>query len=436
MDKLRVAVFLENSKPSEGGGHAYYQTIVGAIDRHSFPTDIELLYLNVYSNELAELQLRKRVIDVKKTFTGAIAFYTLNLAYRVFHRLLKSDFKSLLETISKGIDAINNQAALRYIKKENIHLVYYLKPQENVINYPMIITHWDVGHKSMYPFPEVAWDGNYKKREAYYQKILTRAFLILCESNAGAKELQYYYPVNLQKVKVLPIFGGDILKCQVSKEEQIKILDEYRLVRDNFYIYPAQFWSHKNHSTLIHAFHLLLKDKRNKAIRLVLCGSDQGNLTFIKNLIDTLGLNDNILLPGFVSNQHLYALYKNAIALVMPTFLGPTNIPLIEAAHLECAILCSDFDGHREILESNALYFDPSSASTINRCLAEMLNPEVREQLATAAFRHINKSSFQVERSLPLLDRFLQEIKPIREAWGMNFKILFAFAKIGMLSIN
>lgn len=418
---------MEDCRPAEGGGYSYYQTLLKAIDSYTFHSNIEIVNLNFYKTVPQQLHLTKRVINVKRTFFGAIVYRSLYMIYRIIHYLFGVNAKPALEIISRFMDGINNRAALRLIKKESIHLVYYLKPQENLINYPMVVTHWDVGHKSMYPFPEVSWNGNFAKRNNYYENILSKAFLVLCESETGAKELQKYYPVNADKVRVLPLFGGDVVAQEVSEDAQQVILSKYNLAKEKFFLYPAQFWAHKNHSTLIEAFYLLLKESGNESLKLVLCGGDQGNLSYIKEIIDQLDLNRNVILPGFVSIKHLYTLYKNAIALVMPTFLGPTNIPLIEASQLKCAIVCSNLPGHKEIIGDSALYFDPCNVSDIKNCLQNILNSEMRKQLVSAAYQQIKNSSFQVEKSIPLLDKFLQHIKAARMAWGFNVKFFFAF---------
>ena len=238
MNKLRVAVILEDCQPTEGGGYSYYRTMLNAINKHSFHKDIEIVHLNFYKELPEHLLLAKGVINVKKTFLGAISYYLLSLLYKLLHRTLSKKANSLLETVSGLMHLINNRAARITLKKENIHLIYYLNPEENLINYPMIVTHWDVGHKSMYPFPEVSWNGNFEKRENYYHKIFSKSFLIFCESETGSKELQHYYPHNPDKVKVLPLFSGEVVIQQVSEAEQHHILSVYRILKGEFYLYP------------------------------------------------------------------------------------------------------------------------------------------------------------------------------------------------------
>ena len=436
MDRLKVGVLIdENSLPTEGGGYSYYQAIVKAIDAYAFNKDIEIINI-VFSEKVGKkLFFNKPVILVKKTAINVIRYTFNDIMYRLWFRTLRGHVNNWGESLNKSMASIRNKTAIKYLKKNNIDLVYYLKPEDHVMNYPMIITHWDVGHKSMYSFPEVVANGNYEKREAYYVNILNKAFLILCESNTGAGELLKYYRVNPDKIRVLPIFSGDVVHQKVPEEQQKQILLHYNLAAEKFYIYPAQFWAHKNHYNLIYAFHALIREPGNGSLKLVLCGSDKGNMMYIKELIDELHLHDAVLLPGFVSNSVLYTFYKNAVSLVMPTFLGPTNIPLIEAAQLGCPVICSFLEGHKELLGETALYFDPSSAADIKKDMNRILDTGFRKQLASSAYQHISKSCFHLDKSIHLLQHILLQVKPIRKAWGAGKNVLkfFAYANLGMI---
>lgn len=438
MDKLKVGLLIdENSLPTEGGGYAYYQAIVKAIDTFAFDKEIEIVNIVFSENLTRKLYFNKPVILVKKSAVDAFRYTCIDVMYRLWFRTVRGRVNTWGESLHKSMASIRNKAAIKHLEKNKIDLVYYLKPEDHIMNYPMIITHWDIGHKSMYSFPEVAANGNFEKREAYYINILNKAFLILCESNTGASELLKYYRVNRDKIKVLPIFSGEVVHQKVSDEQQKQVLSHYNLSAKSFYIYPAQFWAHKNHYNLVYAFHALVKEPGNENLKLVLCGADKGNMLYIKELINELHLNDAILLPGFVSNSDLYTFYKNAVSLVMPTFLGPTNIPLIEAAQLGCPVVCSFLDGHKELLGESALYFDPSSAVNIKSCMNRILDTGFRKQLAASAYQHISKSCFHLDKSIHLLQQILLQVKPIRKAWGAGKNVLkfFAYANIGMFDL-
>lgn len=426
----------ENSLATEGGGHTYYQTLLKAINQYSFHPDIEIINLVFSPKAGRKMQFGKQVIVIRKSFFRAVGYSLLDMLYRLWYRTIRKSFPSAGDEIIARMVAINNRSALPVLIKENIDLVYYLKPEDNILDYSLIITHWDVGHRSMHAFPEVALHGNYAKREKYYSGMLNKAFLILCESEAGAKELLHYYAVNPDKVKVLPLFSGEVVHRQVTIENQQQILLQYHLQARHFFIYPAQFWAHKNHYNLVCAFHLLVKETGNESLKLVLCGTDKGNMDYIVKLVDTLGINGKVLFPGFVSDTVLYTFYKNAVALVMPTFLGPTNIPLIEAAHLGCAVLCSQLEGHFEILGDAALYFNPMDMGGIKSCLQQVLQPERGKQLAEAALQRIKTSCFNIEKSIPVLQQILLKIKPARKAWGIQLSFIFSLITANSQVVN
>jgi glycosyltransferase involved in cell wall biosynthesis len=429
MDKLRIGVIIEeNCLPTEGGGYSYYQTLLKAINQHSFHPEIEIVNV-VFSRSFSKkYPFNKEVITVRKSLLSTISYFIFYQLFRIWFRVLKPGSRTMGESLLKKMDSILNHNAIAALKANNIDLIYYLKPREHIIDYPLILTHWDVGHKSMYPFPEVASNGNYKKREDYYTNALSKAFLILCESVTGRNELLKFYPVNIDKVKVLPIFSGRVSEIQVSHEMQNAILNKYNIVPSRYYLYPAQFWAHKNHYNLVHAFKSLLPEPGNEDLKLVLCGSDQGNLGYIKGLIAEMQLNGKVVFPGFITDEELNVLYRNSVALVMPTFLGPTNLPLIEAASLGCPILCSKLEGHYELLGDTALYFDPANAASIRERMIEILDKNLSKTLAEAAQERMSQSPFNVEKSIALLQEILLQIKPIRKTWGSAARFLLQVA--------
>jgi glycosyltransferase involved in cell wall biosynthesis len=82
-------------------------------------------------------------------------------------------------------------------------------------------------------------------------------------------------------------------------------------------------------------------------------------------MAERCGVADQIHVLGFVNDDELAALYAGARALVMPTFFGPTNIPLLEAWALGCPVLTSDIPGVREQMGDAALLVDPRRVDLI-----------------------------------------------------------------------
>ena len=143
-------------------------------------------------------------------------------------------------------------------------------------------------------------------------------------------------------MKVLPYLPASCLGVDVSERERQRVRTTYQLP-ERYLFYPAQFWPHKNHAQIVQALGLL-KDQRGMKIPMVFCGSYTGEIrqrTFdeVQTLSSKLGVEKEIYHLGYVPDEDMSALYAGAVALVMPTFFGPTNIPVLEAWTFGCPVL-------------------------------------------------------------------------------------------------
>jgi glycosyltransferase involved in cell wall biosynthesis len=424
MNKLRIGVVVyHNTHETEGGGHSYYHKLLSHINEHTFSDQVEIVNVVLYSRKVPATNFTKRSIFLKLAWGVSLK----SLFKKTTRFLAGTDTKSsnaFYRFFASAIFSHNNTRVQKILAQNKIDLLYYLKPEYNVFEYPFIATNWDVAHKSILTFPEISSKMIFKDRENYYRYTLSKAFSIFCESEAGAKELKKYYPVCESKVKILPTFAGNVINMLTNEQGQAEVLERYKLIKRKFFFYPAQMWAHKNHYNLILAFQQLSAQLREPELKLVLTGSDKGNKKYILETINDLGLNKQVILTGFVPENEICTFYKNAIALVMPTFLGPTNLPLLEAAHLGCPVICSNFEGHRELLKDTALYVDPSSVTAIADAMQHLLNPEQNQHYASRAKEHILQSPFRIEHSLCRLNSLFIEMIPIRKAWGVDFKVI------------
>ena len=143
-------------------------------------------------------------------------------------------------------------------------------------------------------------------------------------------------------------------------------------VPNDYIFYPAQFWPHKNHVNLLRAMQLLLKADPD-APALVLVGSDKGNRAFVERCAADLGISHKVIFPGFVSSEELVGLYRNARALVYPSFSGPENLPPLEAFALGCPAIVANYKGAAEQLGDAAVLFDPADPTAIADAIGRVL---------------------------------------------------------------
>ena len=171
----------------------------------------------------------------------------------------------------------------------------------------------------------------------------------------------------------------------ISKSEE-----RYIDVPEKYVFYPAQFWKHKNHMNLIKAIRILREDLHD--IRLVLVGSEKNCYRKIKNYIIENKLENNIKILGFVGEENIVYLYRHAVAMIMPTYFGPTNIPPLEAMALGCPVAVSNKYAMPEQVGESGLLFNPDSPEEIAECIRKIWNDdELRMKMKELGYERINK---------------------------------------------
>ena len=73
---------------------------------------------------------------------------------------------------------------------------------------------------------------------------------------------------------------------------------------------------------------------------------------------------------GYLKHEELIKLYKLCSHFIIPSLYESFGIPAIEALHAGCKVYSSQLGALPEVLENNAVFFDPSNQSSI----IEMLN--------------------------------------------------------------
>jgi len=408
MRKLRVGVWVDNKLDQENGGSYWYQeTIIGHLSKHTFK-DASILFIS-YDLFTHKPQLTNNCYTIKWRAINPSNLKIWQISLNKISSLL--GFKFFKTDFSKEIK--ENNADLQKELSSIIDIIYY--PVQHyysgltIPNFPFICTLWDLGHLNTYAFPEVSMNCIFEPRNLHHIITLQTALAIFCESETGKEETIKYIGINKNRIKIVPIFPSIVIDRSIVSEKP-ELIDY-----NSFFIhYPAQFWPHKNHFNLLMAFKKVLV--KFPSLKLIFTGSDQGNKEYIKSLIDSIGLRTSVIDMGYISINNLKWLYLNSQGLVMPTFLGPTNMPLIEAAEMGCPVACSDLEGHKEQLGQYALYFNPSNPNNMANCIIKMIEDNHN------GIKRKYHSKFNISNTLEKIDQAFTEIRNIRFCWGTKYE--------------
>jgi glycosyltransferase involved in cell wall biosynthesis len=306
----------------------------------------------------------------------------------------------------------------RWLHRCGIDLMLYptCSPLSFETGLPYVMAIHDLQHRLQPEFPEVSTNGEWEWREYRFRNGARYATLVLADSEVGKEDiLNCYgpYGVTPDRVKVLPFLPACSLTSEVAESERQRVQERYSLL-EPYLFYPAQFWPHKNHMRIIQALGLLKQTYQLK-IPVVFCGSYTGEIretTFreVMRVSSQLGLEGEVRYLGYAPDADMAGLYAGAAALVMPTFFGPTNIPVLEAWACGCPVLTSDIRGIREQVGDAALLADPTSVEAIADGIYRLwTEPELGRTLSALGRRRL--AAYTPEEYLRRLITILEEGK-------------------------
>jgi glycosyltransferase involved in cell wall biosynthesis len=296
-------------------------------------------------------------------------------------------------------DGAVRPAAYEYLRDLKVDLMLYANatPLSYWGGIPFLMAVLDIQHRLNPQFPEVGANGQWEGRERLYRNAARSQVLVglLSDFETGKEDiLDAYGPYGLtrDKVKVLPLTVPPYLR-QATVDEIDRAKRKYRLP-ERYLFYPAQYWPHKNHGAIIEALHII-KQQRGLRVSAVFSGSHEGRLrtTNYRRLLALarrLGIEDQARFIGYVADDDMGALYSGAVALVMPTYFGPTNIPVVEAWQCGCPVITSDIRGIREHAGEAAILVRPDSAQSIAEGIVNVWTDErLRDSLRTRGLRRV-----------------------------------------------
>jgi glycosyltransferase involved in cell wall biosynthesis len=290
----------------------------------------------------------------------------------------------------------------RHMDEHEIDLVWFTTPYAAEVGRPYVYTIWDLEHLTKPWYPEVSRGGLWELRDASFRRLIEQATALIVPNEAARDLVTSAYTIGPERILCLthpvPEFA---LAAAQAPPAPTEILERVG-IRRPYLFYPAQFWAHKDHPTLLDAL------ARLPEYDLVLVGSDKGQADRVRGRAQAMGLADRVHVPGFVEEDELVALYQNAHALTYPSVFGPENLPPLEAFALGCPVVVADIPGARQQLGDAALRVAPMDAAAVVEAVRSLEDPTLRaQQIARGRERATQGSADDyVQGVFDFLDRF------------------------------
>jgi glycosyltransferase involved in cell wall biosynthesis len=160
-----------------------------------------------------------------------------------------------------------------------------------------------------------------------------------------------------------------------------------------FLLYVGNYYPYKNVGALVAAFNE--SSFKTQGGSLVLVGKPEYFQNLIRAQVETLKLSAQVLFPGFVTDEELTALYKDAHLFVFPSLSEGFGLPGLEAMAYGTPVLSAYASCLPEIYGDAAHYFDPNKTEDLTAQLDLLLRDgERRQALVTAGYAQIKLYSW------------------------------------------
>ncbi|WPR74699.1 glycosyltransferase family 1 protein [Algoriphagus sp. NG3] len=139
-------------------------------------------------------------------------------------------------------------------------------------------------------------------------------------------------------------------------------LEKHSLENHKYLLHIGTFDKRKHLPLLVRAFGDFLK-KANAEFKLVLAGGagqsvQMNDKPVVDALVAELGLQDSVILPGYVSDAQVRTLYEGAFAYVFPSENEGFGIPIVEAMTFGVPVIHSDQPALLEVAGDAGLSFN------------------------------------------------------------------------------
>lgn len=345
------------------------------------------------------------VIDARMYKESGIGRYIRNLIshlenfdkkndYFILH--LKSDYDTLeyysnFENILAGFkwygisEQIKLPKLLNKLKPDLVHFPHFNVPF--FYDSKFVVTIHDLIHQHFSMARATTHDPiTYKFKQFGYKRVfqhaIKKSLKIFTPSNFVKRQLINEWNIDAGKITITPEAVDDKIPSIVNNLST-KMTEPYI-----FYVGNAH--PHKNVEGLIKAFLLIVK--KYPKLNLVLSGYDHYFWQRIKNEYK----HKDIIYTGYVSEEKLVTLYKNALLFVMPSFEEGFGIPILEAMACGCPVVSSNTGALPEVGGDAAFYFDPKNMIDMGDKIDRVLQSEkLRKELIEKGKKRVRKFSWE-----------------------------------------
>ncbi|MBI5357117.1 glycosyltransferase family 4 protein [Candidatus Collierbacteria bacterium] len=260
-------------------------------------------------------------------------------------------------------EQIQMPGILRLEKPDLVHFPHFNVPL--FYNKPFVVTIHDLlWHEQVGPTATTLPVWIYWLKYLFYRLVLRHAVLksraIIVPSNWVKKKIVERFPEAEGKINVIYEGVSEVFKGPALPQQGRAFVDS------PYIIYTGSLYPHKNVNIILDIL------PRFPEIKFVVACARNVFWEKFRKEVENRGLKDMIVLAGFVPDNELAALYRNALAFVFPSKSEGFGLPGLEAMAAGCPVVSSNAGSLPEVYGNAVLYFDPKNETELIEKIGEI----------------------------------------------------------------
>ena len=263
---------------------------------------------------------------------------------------------------------------------------------------PLVVSIMDLGYLR---FPEQFTKPIYWKLKFWTGLSIKRARHIFAISKSTKNDIIENYRVSPDRITVTyPGYDKDRFKVQGSGFKADKIKKKYK-IKGDYILFLSTLKPNKNVEGLLTAFKLVGR----KNLRLVIAGRKGWLFKTIFAKVKELGLEDKVIFTGFVAEEDVPTLMREAEAFILPSFWEGFGIPVIEAMACGTPVVVSNAGSLPEVVDKVGIVVDPYQPKEIAQGIEKAIKN--KEILIKKGLKQAEKFSWQecARKTIKVLER-------------------------------
>ena len=230
-------------------------------------------------------------------------------------------------------------------------------------------------------------------------RFLRTADMVISDSENTKRDAVRMYGVDESKIRV--IHDGVNARFHPVEAETIIAAREQYALPERFLLFVGTIEPRKNLISLLEAFATLREESNDQesaigGSKLVIVGKKGWKYDDFFRRLRGLGLEGEVLFPGFVPDKDLPAVYSAADLFVFPSLYEGFGLPVLEAMACGTPVVCSNTSSLPEVAGDAALLVEPYDVRELKDALARLLaDASLRGGLVDRGLRRVTQFTWQ-----------------------------------------